>query len=80
MRGPYVHQIDPVLGTVGGVHLWWYGLSYALAFAAVLRFLLGRRTTLGLTRRDARALSLMFVIGLLLGGRAVQVGFDEWPL
>ena len=57
MRGPYVHQIDPVPGSVGGVYLWWYGLSYALAFVAVLRFLLRRRTTLGLARSDAWALT-----------------------
>ncbi|MCY3776034.1 MAG: hypothetical protein OXH11_08620 [Candidatus Aminicenantes bacterium] len=30
--GPYTHQIDPILFDVAGVHLWWYGLGFALGF------------------------------------------------
>jgi phosphatidylglycerol:prolipoprotein diacylglycerol transferase len=83
MPGPFVHHIDPVLpalGSVGGVYLWWYGLSYAAGFLQVLLFLQRRRGALGLSRRDAYALALCFCAGVLLGGRAVQVAFDEWPL
>ncbi|MBI4521682.1 MAG: prolipoprotein diacylglyceryl transferase [Gemmatimonadetes bacterium] len=32
MPGSFVHRIDPILGSIGGVHLWWYGLSYAVGF------------------------------------------------
>lgn len=33
MPGHYfVHRIDPIPFTLGGVHLWWYGLSYALGW------------------------------------------------
>jgi len=32
MWGPYTHRIDPILLDVGGVHLWWYGLGFALGF------------------------------------------------
>ena len=24
MLGPYIHNIDPIVADVGGVHLWWY--------------------------------------------------------
>ena len=27
MFGPYIHQIDPVLFDIAGVHVWWYGLG-----------------------------------------------------
>ena len=29
MFGPYIHQIDPILFDVAGVHVWWYGLGFA---------------------------------------------------
>jgi phosphatidylglycerol---prolipoprotein diacylglyceryl transferase len=79
MFGPYVHRIDPVIASVDGVYVWWYGLSYALAFVQMLLFVTRRRGRLGLTRADAWALSLVFAVGVLVGGRAVQVAFDEWP-
>jgi prolipoprotein diacylglyceryltransferase len=27
-----VHRIDPIMATLAGAHLWWYGLSYTLGF------------------------------------------------
>jgi len=78
--GPFVHRIDPVIAQVGGIYLWWYGLSYTLAFLQLLTFLQRHRRRLGLSPREAWALSLLFAAGVLLGGRAIQVAFDEWPL
>jgi phosphatidylglycerol:prolipoprotein diacylglycerol transferase len=83
MPGPFVHHIDPVLpvfGCAAGMYLWWYGLSYTAGFLQILVFLQRRRAALGLSRRDAYALASCVSIGVLLGGRAVQVAFDEWPL
>src|SRR5688572_28373787 len=83
MPGPFVHQLDPVLpglGSVGGAYLWWYGVSYAVGFLHVLLYVRHRRQSLGLSHRDAYALALLFCAGVLVGGRAVQVVFDEWPL
>lgn len=83
MAGPFEHHLDPllpVIGNPGGVYLWWYGLSYAAGFFHVLLYVQRRRDALGLSRRDAYALALCFSVGVLAGGRAVQVAFDEWPL
>jgi phosphatidylglycerol:prolipoprotein diacylglycerol transferase len=79
MSGPYVHRIDPVIADVAGVHLWWYGLSYALGFLEVLWFLRRARHRVGLTHSEAYTLTLVFAIFVLAGGRAVEVAFDEWP-
>lgn len=79
MSGPYVHQIDPIVGTLGGVHVWWYGLGYAIGFIEMLVYLLRTRHTLGFGRREVYALTLFVSIGVLVGGRAVEVSFDEWP-
>jgi phosphatidylglycerol---prolipoprotein diacylglyceryl transferase len=76
--GPYTHAIDPILLDTGAVHLWWYGLSYALGFAHVLWFLGRSRHRLGLTHAQAYSLTILFGVGVLAGGRAVEVLFDEW--
>jgi phosphatidylglycerol:prolipoprotein diacylglycerol transferase len=75
----FVHRIDPILGTIGGIHFWWYGLSYAAGFFNLHRYMLARRERLGLSRHDVYALSLCVSIGVLLGGRLIEVSFDEWP-
>lgn len=77
--GPYVHTIDPIIGTVFGVHLWWYGLSYTLGFLNAFLFVRRRRDRLGLSRQSVYALSLLLAGGVLLGGRFVEVVFYEWP-
>jgi phosphatidylglycerol:prolipoprotein diacylglycerol transferase len=79
MPGPFVHHIDPILGTIAGIHIWWYGLSYAAGFLEILLYLLRVRRGLGCTRREIYALTLFVTIGVLVGGRLVEVSFDEWP-
>ena len=37
MPGPFVHTIDPVIGQIGGMYQWWYGLSYTLGFLTLFR-------------------------------------------
>ncbi len=78
MLGPFVHRIDPVLVDLGGVYLWWYGLGFALGFLQIHLFL-RRHRGLGLTLREVYTLSLFMVIGVLIGGRLIEVTFDEWP-
>ena len=79
MVGGYVHDIDPVLADVAGVHLWWYGLGFALGFLQIHRFLVSGRARLSLSRRDAWTLSILMVVGVLVGGRSFAIAFDEWP-
>lgn len=79
MFGPFVHRIDPVLGEIGGVYLWWYGLSYTLGFLQLYLFLKRRRARLAMSMREVYGLSLFIMVGVLLGGRFVEIAFDEWP-
>lgn len=79
MAERYIHDIDPVLVSVAGVHLWWYGLGFALGFLHVHRFLMRDRVRLGLSRRDTWSLSLLLTAGIVAGGRSVEIAFDEWP-
>jgi phosphatidylglycerol:prolipoprotein diacylglycerol transferase len=79
MPGPFIHRIDPVIADVGGVYIWWYGLSYSLGFLELLLYLRRRRQVIGLTIAEVYSLTLLFMVGVLAGGRAVEVAFDEWP-
>lgn len=78
MSGPYVHRLDPILGEVAGVYLWWYGLSYTLGFLNIWWYLRRNRDALRCTVAQVDALAFFFCAGVLLGGRAVEVAFDEW--
>jgi phosphatidylglycerol:prolipoprotein diacylglycerol transferase len=77
--GPYVHRIDPVIGSVLGLHLWWYGLSYTLGFLNAHFYLRRHRDQLGFSMRSVYDLSLLLAAGVLFGGRMVEVIFYEWP-
>jgi phosphatidylglycerol:prolipoprotein diacylglycerol transferase len=85
----YLHQIDPIIFSLGPVKLHWYGLMYLLAFLTA--WWLGRsRAAQGrLPGVDANAFSdLMFyaMLGVVLGGRIGYVlfygfeGFLQNPL
>ena len=73
----YVHDIDPIIGTILGVHLWWYGLTYVLGFMCVFVVLKARQDALGLSQRGGYRLTLLITAGVLIGGRLVQVIFYE---
>ena len=74
-----VHAIDPIIGTVLGVHLWWYGLSYTLGLLNAHLYISRHRRRIGLTRSEAIDLSLSLAIGVLVGGRILGV-YHQWPL
>lgn len=78
MSGPFVHNIDPIFGQIGGVYLWWYGASYTFGFIAGFLWLRANRERLGFDLSDVYRLSIYIAIGVLLGGRAVEVIFYEW--
>ena len=78
MPGHYVHHIDPIIATIGGVHLWWYGLSYSLGFLNAYFFLRRNRDRLGLSVADVYELSVLLALGVLAGGRALVVFRHEW--
>jgi phosphatidylglycerol:prolipoprotein diacylglycerol transferase len=77
--GPYVHHIDPIIGTIFGVHLWWYGLSYTSGFLSAFLFIKRNRDRIGLSPRSVYDLTLLLMVGVLLGGRFVEIAFYEWP-
>lgn len=78
MSGPFVHQIDPVIAQIGGIYLWWYGLSYAMGFLGIFLWFRRARARLDMTRSEVLSASLYVAGGVLIGGRLVEVLFYEW--
>jgi phosphatidylglycerol:prolipoprotein diacylglycerol transferase len=77
MFGFFVHRIDPIICELGGVYLWWYGLSYTLGFLGIFLWFRRARERLNMTLDDVYSISLYLVIGVLLGGRFVEIVFYE---
>ena len=78
MDAGFVHRIDPILLSIGPVHLWWYGLSYSLGFINAHLSLRRHRHRLGLSLIEVYELSLLLAAGVLVGGRALVVFRHEW--
>jgi len=78
MLGPYIHNIDPVIGQIGGMYLWWYGASYTLGLLGLFHWLRSVRRLMEIDVRQVYDLSILMAAGVLLGGRVVEVIFYEW--
>jgi phosphatidylglycerol---prolipoprotein diacylglyceryl transferase len=78
MFAPFVHNIDPIIFSVGGVHVWWYGLSFTLGFLNTHFVLRRSRERLNLSLKQVYELTLLFAAGVLIGGRALVVVNNEW--
>jgi len=78
MHEAFIHNIDPIIGQIGGVYLWWYGLSYTLGFLGLFYWLRNVRNSLHLSILQIYTLSILIASGVLIGGRAVEVIFYEW--
>ncbi|PIO05647.1 prolipoprotein diacylglyceryl transferase, partial [Candidatus Woesearchaeota archaeon CG08_land_8_20_14_0_20_43_7] len=51
----FIHNIDPVLLSIGPFHIRYYGINYALAlliFIFLMRYLIGKYKMIDLTKDD----------------------------
>ena len=78
MYESFIHNIDPIFGQIGGVYLWWYGLSYSLGFLALFYWFRTVRESIGLDIPQVYDLTILIAAGVLIGGRAVEIIFYEW--
>ncbi|MGF1756453.1 prolipoprotein diacylglyceryl transferase [Photobacterium sagamiensis] len=79
MTGLFIHDIDPVIGQIARMYLWWYGLSYTLGFLGLFHWLRTMRSSLCMDVREVYDLTILTAAGVLIGGRTVEVIFYEWP-
>ena len=74
----FVHNIDPVMFTIAGFRVYWYGFAYTFGFAFMLWWLWRKRETLGWSPAQVVNLSIIFVVLILAGGRVFDVIVYEW--
>ena len=74
----YVHNIDPVMFTVAGFRVWWYGFAYTFGFAFMVLWLWLKRRALSWNATQVTISSIVFVLLILLGGRIFDVVVYEW--
>lgn len=78
MLGRFVHNIDPIIFSIRGIHFWWYGLSFTLGFLNAHLFLRRNRNSVGLSLPAVYDLTIFLAIGVLIGGRALVVINNQW--
>ena len=74
----FVHNIDPVVGHVGPLPVYWYGLAYAIGFTGLLVWFWFRRRRLRLSESEPFDLCILITLGVLLGARAFDIVVYEW--
>lgn len=71
-------SIDPVLFRIDGVSAYWYGFFYSLGFAGLWLWLWLHRRQLGWTAYQASEACIIFMLGVMVCGRLVEVFVYEW--
>jgi len=74
----FVHNIDPVMFTLLGFRVYWYGFAYTFGFAFMVWWLWHQRHALGWTSAQVVRASIVFVILILACGRIFEVIVYEW--
>lgn len=74
----FVHKIDPVMFTIVGHNVYWYGFAYTFGFAFMVFWLWRQRQELGWSASQVINASIVFVIAILAGGRIFEVIVYEW--
>jgi phosphatidylglycerol:prolipoprotein diacylglycerol transferase len=77
---PYPN-IDPVIFSIGPLHVRWYGMMYVLGFTATLLLVKHQVKKLGFRELETHYenLNLVLIISLVLGGRLGYVLFYNLP-
>jgi phosphatidylglycerol:prolipoprotein diacylglycerol transferase len=74
----FVHTIDPVMFTIAGFDVYWYGFAYSFGFAFMVVWLWWKRESLSWNASQVIHTSIIFVIAVLAGGRIFEVIVYEW--
>ncbi len=74
----FIHNLDPVILSLGPFAIRWYGLVYAVGFLGTILFLQYLRTQnkLPLTKDEIYDLVLYAMIGVLLGSRLFEIFWE----
>ena len=77
----FIHNIDPVLLSIGPLQIRYYGLFFVLGFVIAYFLLvhLAKRRELSLNKDDIADLLLYIILGVVLGARIFYVFVYNLP-
>lgn len=68
----FIHNIDPVLFSIGPLEVRYYGLAYVIGFLFVLYFLNKKKDEIGLNKNNVENLLIYIIIGTVVGARLFE--------
>lgn len=68
-----VHDFNPAIAMTPWGAVYWYGAVYSFGFLGVFLWLWYRRGLCGLTDWDVFALTILFAVGVMIGGRVFDI-------
>ena len=68
-----VHDFDPAITMTPLGPVYWYGAVYSVGFVGIFVWFWFRRDVRGMTRADTFTLSILFAIGVMIGGRVFDI-------
>ena len=71
----YIHDLNPVLFSLGSFKIYYYSLAYLFGFLLALFLLIRKREKLGLSKDDCYDLTAWMIIGTIIGARLFEVLF-----
>jgi phosphatidylglycerol:prolipoprotein diacylglycerol transferase len=77
-RMGFVHNIDPVMFTIGGFDVYWYGFAYTFGFTFMVFWMRRQSEALGWSAREVVLAGIIFSAFVLVGARVFDVVVYEW--
>ncbi|MDU8911437.1 prolipoprotein diacylglyceryl transferase [Aestuariicoccus sp. MJ-SS9] len=68
-----IHDFDPAIMTTPLGAIYWYGAVYSLGFLGIFVWFWARRRPVNMTNAEVFAFTIMFAIGVMIGGRIFDI-------
>ena len=69
----FIHNLDPIIFSIGPIAIRWYGLAYLLGFLFVWYTLSKNKEELKLTKQQVSDLAFWLMMGVIIGSRLYSV-------
>lgn len=68
-----IHDFDPAIAVTPIGAIYWYGAVYSFGFLGIFVWFWLRRAAIGMTNADAFTFTIVFAIGVMVGGRVFDI-------
>ena len=68
-----IHDFDPAIAVTPIVTIYWYGAVYSIGFIGIFVWFWIRRAACSLTNADVFTFTILFAVGVMVGGRVFDI-------